>query len=66
MQSIDEARGFQDSSVENNFSSYERSVKQINLVFGHLGRVWKVRIGSIDDEKYTDRAIRTTHPSQQR
>ncbi|KAK3817203.1 MAG: Centromere/kinetochore Zw10-domain-containing protein [Benniella sp.] len=41
MQSIDEARGFQDSSVENNFSSYERSVKQINLVFGHLGRVWK-------------------------
>jgi hypothetical protein len=44
MQSIDEARGFQDSGIENNFSSYERSMKQITLVFRHLGKAWKVRV----------------------
>ncbi|KAG0233219.1 Centromere/kinetochore protein zw10 [Mortierella sp. GBA43] len=41
MLSIDEARGFQDSGIENNFSSYERSMKQITLVFRHLGKAWK-------------------------
>ncbi|KAF9986114.1 Centromere/kinetochore protein zw10 [Modicella reniformis] len=41
MHSLDEARGFQDSSIESNFSLYERSMKQISLVFKHLGRAWK-------------------------
>ncbi|KAF9205500.1 Centromere/kinetochore protein zw10 [Haplosporangium sp. Z 27] len=41
MQSIDDAQGFRDSSLENNFSAYERSMKQIVLVFRHLGKAWK-------------------------
>ncbi|KAF9920529.1 Centromere/kinetochore protein zw10 [Linnemannia zychae] len=41
MQSIDDANKFQDSSVENNFESYSRSMKQIVFVFKHLGKVWK-------------------------
>ncbi|KAF9918072.1 Centromere/kinetochore protein zw10 [Lobosporangium transversale] len=41
MQSVDEARGFRDSSVESNFAAYERSMKQVVLVFKHLGKAWK-------------------------
>ncbi|KAF9086758.1 Centromere/kinetochore protein zw10 [Mortierella sp. AD031] len=41
MQSIDEAREFRDSSVESNFESCERSMKQVVLVFKHLGKAWK-------------------------
>ncbi|GJJ70611.1 protein transport protein DSL1/ZW10 [Entomortierella parvispora] len=41
MQSLDESGGFQDSSVDANFSACERSMKQIILAFRHLGKAWK-------------------------
>ncbi|KAG0345170.1 Centromere/kinetochore protein zw10 [Podila humilis] len=41
MQSIDEASGFQDSSLENNFASCERAMRQIVYVFKRLGKAWK-------------------------
>ncbi|KAG0379268.1 Centromere/kinetochore protein zw10 [Mortierella sp. AD032] len=41
MQSIEDANAFQDSSVDSNFEAYERSMKQIVLVFKHLGKAWK-------------------------
>ena len=44
MLSLDDANEFRESSVDSNFESYERSMKQIVLVFKHLGKAWKVRI----------------------
>ncbi|KAF9399657.1 Centromere/kinetochore protein zw10 [Mortierella sp. AD011] len=41
MQSIDDAHEFRDSSLDSNYSAYERSMKQIVLVFRHLGKAWK-------------------------
>ncbi|KAF9427337.1 hypothetical protein BGZ94_005084 [Podila epigama] len=41
MQSIDEADGFQDSSVENSYTACERAMKQVIHVFKHLGKAWK-------------------------
>ncbi|KAF9107846.1 Centromere/kinetochore protein zw10 [Mortierella sp. AM989] len=49
MQSVDDARGFRDSSLESNFSAYERCMKQIVLVFRHLGKVWKILGRLLDD-----------------
>ncbi|KAG0052997.1 Centromere/kinetochore protein zw10 [Gryganskiella cystojenkinii] len=44
MQSLDEAGGFQDSAVDTKFSTYERSMKQVVLVFKHLGKAWKTTL----------------------
>ncbi|KAI1302433.1 Centromere/kinetochore protein zw10 [Mortierella claussenii] len=41
MQSIDEAGEFRDSSVDRNFAASERAMKQVVLVFKHLGKAWK-------------------------
>ncbi|KAF9437148.1 Centromere/kinetochore protein zw10 [Entomortierella beljakovae] len=41
MLSLDDANAFRDSSVDSNYSSYERSMKQIVLVFRHLGKAWR-------------------------
>ncbi|KAF8931082.1 Centromere/kinetochore protein zw10 [Haplosporangium gracile] len=41
MQSIDGAGEFQDSSADTNFDACERSMKQVVLVFKHLGKAWK-------------------------
>ncbi|KAG0366214.1 Centromere/kinetochore protein zw10 [Gamsiella multidivaricata] len=41
MQSIDGAGGFQDSSQEGNFAACQRAMKQVVLVFKHLGKAWK-------------------------
>ncbi|KAF9908592.1 Centromere/kinetochore protein zw10 [Linnemannia zychae] len=41
MQSIEDANEFQDSSVDSNYEAYERSMKQVVLVFRHLGKAWK-------------------------
>ncbi|KAF9134647.1 Centromere/kinetochore protein zw10 [Mortierella sp. GBA39] len=41
MESIDSAGGFRDSSVDIKFDACERSMKQIVLVFKHLGKAWK-------------------------
>ncbi|KAG0279470.1 Centromere/kinetochore protein zw10 [Linnemannia exigua] len=49
MQSIEDANDFQDSGVDSNFEAYERSMKQIVLVFKHLGKAWKV-LGKLLDE----------------
>lgn len=42
MESIDGASEFRDSSVDINFAACERSMKQVVLVFKHLGKAWKV------------------------
>ncbi|KAF9970313.1 Centromere/kinetochore protein zw10 [Actinomortierella ambigua] len=42
--SIEEANGFQETSVEDNFEACERAMKQVVLVFKHLGRVWKTTL----------------------
>lgn len=42
MESIDGAGEFRDSSVDINFAACERSMKQVVLVFKHLGKAWKV------------------------
>ncbi|KAF9184217.1 Centromere/kinetochore protein zw10 [Haplosporangium sp. Z 11] len=47
MESIDEADGFQDSSQENNYAACERSMKQVVLVFKHLGKAWKPTLSPI-------------------
>ncbi|KAF9347060.1 Centromere/kinetochore protein zw10 [Mortierella sp. AD094] len=47
MQSIDDAREFRDSSLDSNYSAYERSMKQIVLVFRHLGKAWKPTLSPI-------------------
>ncbi|KAF9125270.1 actin organization and endocytosis protein [Mortierella sp. 14UC] len=41
MQSIEDANEFQDSGVDSNYETYERSMKQVVLVFKHLGKAWK-------------------------
>ncbi|KAF9159168.1 Centromere/kinetochore protein zw10 [Actinomortierella ambigua] len=42
--SIEEANGFQETSVEDNFEACERAMKQVVLVFKHLGKVWKTTL----------------------
>lgn len=44
MESIAEAEGFYDSSAEGNYAACERSMKQVVLVFKHLGKAWRVSI----------------------
>lgn len=44
MESIDGAGEFRDCSVDNNFDACERSMKQVVLVFKHLGKAWKVTL----------------------
>ncbi|KAG0065259.1 Centromere/kinetochore protein zw10 [Linnemannia elongata] len=41
MESIDGAGEFRDCSVDTNFDACERSMKQVVLVFKHLGKAWK-------------------------
>ncbi|KAF9945249.1 Centromere/kinetochore protein zw10 [Mortierella alpina] len=41
MESIADAGGFYDSSAEGNYAACERSMKQVVLVFKHLGKAWR-------------------------
>ncbi|KAF9965837.1 Centromere/kinetochore protein zw10 [Mortierella alpina] len=41
MESIAEAEGFYDCSAEGNYAACERSMKQVVLVFKHLGKAWR-------------------------
>ncbi|KAG0251028.1 Centromere/kinetochore protein zw10 [Mortierella polycephala] len=66
MESIDEAGGFQDSSLENNYAACERSMKQVVLVFRHLGKAWKLLDGAVrrvikELEKLTDISEKESH-----
>ncbi|KAG0231878.1 Centromere/kinetochore protein zw10 [Actinomortierella wolfii] len=45
--SIEEANGFQETSVEDNFEACERAMKQVVLVFKHLGKVWKTTLSPL-------------------